>query len=198
MALGRRHDKTGRSTGVVANSRLRQAMRPPVDQPWVWLTRDLLASYAWRSMSANARRLVERVMLEHMAHGGAENGALPVTYDDLSSWGIRLNSVAPSIAEAVALGLIEHHPGRAAHIAGKGHAQLFRLSWLPTCEGEPALTRWQAFASLEDAQATAKAARAQGTDGRHNARRRAGRGADLVCSAPGPSAVVSEPRHSKI
>lgn len=187
----RGHDQTGRSAGTGGTARLRKAMRPPQDQPWVWLSRDLMESPAWRAMSDNARRLVDRVILEHMGHGGRENGALPVTYDDLTAWGIRRNSIPPSIAEAVALGLLDYQPGRAAHVAGKGHAQRFGITWLPTRDGEPATNRWKRLCDLADAQAVAKAARGQGVDGRHNARRRAGRGADLVCSAPAPATASS-------
>lgn len=167
---GRRHDAKGRSTGSLTGSRLRKANGPPADQPWCWLSRDLLESAAWRAMTANARRLIDRVMLEHMAHGGAENGALPVTYDDLKAWGVRRNSIAPTIAEAAALGLITHQPGRAAHVAGRGHPQTFRLAWLPDRDGGPALEGWRRFGTVAEAVEVGDAARAQGVDGRYRAK----------------------------
>lgn len=167
--VGRAHDATGRSTGrVTGNARTRKAMRPPPDQPWVWLSRDLMESYAWRALTANGRRLIDRVMLEHMGHGGAENGALTVTYADLAAWGIRLNSVAPTIAEVVALGLIEHRPGRASHIAGKGHSQVFKLAWLPDCDGGSATEGWRRFESMEAAAEMVKVSRSAGIDAKHN------------------------------
>ena len=161
MASGR-HDATGRSTHVPASSRVRKANRPPEDQPWVWITREMMESPAWRAMSENARRLLDRVMLEHMAHAGTENGNLPVTYDDLGRWGIRRNSVAPVIAEAVALGWLLHQRGQASHVAGKGHPQRFGLAWLPTSDGEPAVDGWRRITTTAQAKATAAAARAAG------------------------------------
>ena len=35
-----------------------------------------------------ARRVLERVILEHMAHGGTQNGDLTVTYDDFALNGL--------------------------------------------------------------------------------------------------------------
>lgn len=172
--VARAHDATGRSTGrATGNSRARQAMRPPPDQPWAWLSRDLLESHAWRALTANGRRLIDRVMLEHMAHGGAENGTLAVTYADLAAWGIRVNSIAPTIAEVVALGLIDHRAGRPSHIAGKGHPQVFKLAWLPDCEGGPATDGWKRFKSVKQAAEVVKGVRYFGVDARHNRARQA-------------------------
>lgn len=168
--VGRRHDKTGRSTGAMATSRFAKQNRPPQGEGFVWFTRQIMRSSAFRAMSLNARKLVDRVLIEHMDHGGAQNGELIVTYADLVDWGIRRNSIPPAIAEVVALGILEHRPGRASHIAGKGHPQVFRISWLPTGD-EPPSTKWCAFTTIEQANKVAKAARACGTDARHNAKR---------------------------
>jgi len=70
-------------------SRLRDKRNsPPQDQPWVWLSREMLESEALRSLSLAARRVVDRVILEQMAHAGKENGNLIVTYDDFVRFGI--------------------------------------------------------------------------------------------------------------
>lgn len=167
---GRRHDKTGRSTGAMAPSRVARLNRPPEGEGFVWLTSRIMQSSAFRAMSLNARKLVDRVQVEHMAHGGTRNGDLIVTYTDLVEWGIRRNSIPPTIAEVVALGILEHRPGRASHIAGRGHPQVFRISWLPTGD-EPPSTKWCAFETIEQAEQVAKTARACGTDYRRNAKR---------------------------
>lgn len=106
-------------------------------------------------------------MLEHMAHGGVENGSLPVTYDDLIAWGIRRNSVAPSIAEAVALGWVTFQRGLPAHKAGQGHSQRFGLTWLPEGSSTVADHRWRRISDLGSAKAVSEAARAEGADGRY-------------------------------
>ena len=49
---------------------------PPKGEPWVWLTRDLLRSQAWRGLGINARRLVDFLLIEYMNHGGKRNGHL--------------------------------------------------------------------------------------------------------------------------
>src|SRR5436853_407723 len=54
-----------------------------------------------------ARRVVERIILEHMAHAGTENGNLIVTYADFSGYGIRDKTITTAIAVAEALGWIE-------------------------------------------------------------------------------------------
>lgn len=166
-----RHNATGRSTHIPASSRVRRANRPPEDQPWVWITREMMESPAWRAMSENARRLLDRIMLEHMAHAGTENGALTVTYDDFVATGIRRNSIAPTIAECVVLGWITHHRGARAHGEGRGHAQRFGLSWLPTADGEPAVQGWRRWTDEADAGAAAKAARSTGVDARQRSKR---------------------------
>lgn len=169
--VARRHDVTGRSTGQRLG-REKRVNGPPDDQRgWIWFTRDMLESPAWRALSDNGRRLIDRVLIEHMAHGGAQNGALPVTYDDLESWGIRRNSIAPAIAEAVALGWLDHQRGRAAGGEAKGHAQLFRLTWMRTWDNEPATNRWKRLGSVPEAQAVSAAARSSSADARHKARR---------------------------
>jgi len=67
-------------TGMTA---IKRENRPPKDMPWIWLTREMLESPAWRAMDMlAARRVVERIILEHMAHAGTENGNLIVTYAD--------------------------------------------------------------------------------------------------------------------
>ena len=61
---------------------------PPPDQPCVWFTREMLESEAWSTAPINTRRLVERIILEHMAHAGTENGRLICTYRDFERHGI--------------------------------------------------------------------------------------------------------------
>lgn len=169
--IARRHDVKGRSTGQRVG-RDRRVNGPPSDERgWVWITRDMLESPAWRALSGNARSVIERVMVEHMAHGGAQNGALPVTYEDLVAWGVRRNSIPTAIAEAVALGWLDHQRGRRAAGDAKGVPQTFTLTWLRTWENEPATNRWKRFKDRHSARAAADAAKAKSIDAKHNHRR---------------------------
>ena len=36
---------------------------PPKDHPWIWLTAELISSLAWRSMSINCQKLVNRLII---------------------------------------------------------------------------------------------------------------------------------------
>lgn len=50
--------------------------RPPQDEPWIWVSRELLESDAWTTAPIWTIRFVHRVMTEHMNHAGTENGYL--------------------------------------------------------------------------------------------------------------------------
>ena len=71
--------------------------------PFVWLTREMLESEAWRAMPLPARRIVERLMIEHMSHAGTMNGELPCTYDDFQRFGVSRKNISAAIRVAVAL-----------------------------------------------------------------------------------------------
>ena len=77
-------------------------------------SRELRESAAWRALPDNARRILDRLEVEHMRHGGAENGALPCTYSDFVAAGVRRASVSLAIRQCAALGFLEvtHRGGR--------------------------------------------------------------------------------------
>src|SRR5277367_2284603 len=70
-------------------------------------THDMIVCPARRVLSLAAHKMLERIEEEHMAHGGYENGKLPVTYRNFEDWGIRSDSIAGVIREVVALGFVE-------------------------------------------------------------------------------------------
>jgi hypothetical protein len=49
--------------------------------------RQLVESPAMRVLSLAAHQALMRIEVEHMSHGGVENGKLPVTYRQLEEWG---------------------------------------------------------------------------------------------------------------
>ena len=126
--------------------RLRETRnRPPPDEPWVWLTRELLESEAWRTMSRAAMLVVFRLMLEHMAHAGTENGNLVVTYGDFVKFGVHREALPRAIAEAAARGLIiVTERGRASTGPDRWPSR-YALGWLPRFDGAPAMNRWKAW-----------------------------------------------------
>jgi hypothetical protein len=113
--------------------------RPPVGKPWVWLSRELLASDAWRSLGINAHRFLYFLMLEHMNHGGRENGRLRAPHRQLHDFGIGPRLIAAAIREAEELGLVAcHRPGMRA-------ATSYTLTWLKRRDGAPATNEWREY-----------------------------------------------------
>ncbi len=112
---------------------------PPKDQPWVWQTRALRASDAWRSQSINCRRLIDFLLLEHMSHGGKENGKLHAPERQLRNFGIGAQYIADVVREAEELGLVDCHRG------GMRIATRYALTWLALHDGTPASNRWRAY-----------------------------------------------------
>jgi hypothetical protein len=108
-------------------------------EPFVMLPRDLLESDAWKEQSLMCRRLIDTLMLEHMAHGGKQNGALIATRRQLEKFGLRRNSIASAICEAEELGLADCHRG------ARRVASTFTLTWLPHRDGSPPSNRWREY-----------------------------------------------------
>ena len=117
--------------------------RPPEGEPFVWFTRELLESDAWRTAPINTRRFVERLILEHMAHAGSENGNLVCTFDDCVAWGILRKYVREAQADAIRRGLVyQSVQGKASPGAGR-RPSVFGIGWLPRHDGGAAPNRWK-------------------------------------------------------
>jgi hypothetical protein len=157
---GRRHNAKGRSTGKFANSKFRKANHPPTGEPFIWMTRQMLESPAYRVLSGGGHGVVARVALEHMAHGASLNGSLPVTYNDFEAYGIRRRSIRQFLEEAVVLGFVARtQKGRKAIGEFEGAPALYRVTWLPTHDGQAATNDWMKFATVEDAKQAVRKAR---------------------------------------
>ena len=113
--------------------------RPPKGQGYVWLTRELLESDAWRSQGIHTRRLLDFLLLEHARHAGQHNGRLKAPYHQLHDFGVGKRYATAAIAEAEKLGLI------ACHRAGMRTATEYRLSWFEGHDGSPATDEWRGY-----------------------------------------------------
>jgi hypothetical protein len=110
---------------------LKQVGGPPSDSRWVWLTADLIASAAWRGQSTHCRKLIDFLILEHLNHGGSENGNLAAPYNQLVSFGLGRRFIAEAIREADARRLIEvQRSGKRNQVLD--HVSRYRLTWLPS------------------------------------------------------------------
>ncbi len=121
-------DATGRSSGK-RTGRAARAHRPPKGEPWIWLTRELLISPAWRAHSTNTGRILDFLLVEHMNHAGTENGRLMATHEQLRGYGLNANSIRDAIDEAEFLGLIRSERG--GRWAGTNRPSTYRLTFLP-------------------------------------------------------------------
>jgi len=90
---------------------------------------DLLNSPAYRALSLSGHRLLSRVEIELANHGGADNGRLPITYQDFVDYGIHKQAIYPAIQEAVALGLLEVTQQGVAGGPEYRKPNLFRLTY---------------------------------------------------------------------
>jgi hypothetical protein len=78
-------------------------------------------------------------MVEHMRHGGKENGELKAPRRQLVSSGIGEHFVSAAIRNTERLGLVD------AHRSGKRLATTYALTWLPFHDGTPASDRWRDY-----------------------------------------------------
>jgi hypothetical protein len=116
----------------------------------------MLRSPAWRALGPSARRILDRIEIELADHGGADNGKLPLTYDDFVRYGIDRHSIGPAIREVVALGFAEiTEVGRAGN-ADWRKPNLFRLTYRNTKYAPT--NEWQKI-TKEQAKQIARAAR---------------------------------------
>jgi hypothetical protein len=118
----------------------------------------MLESPAWRALSLSAHRVLSRIEIEHMHHGGKENGQLPVTYDHFEEYGIHRHAIAPAMRELEALGFIEITEHGVAGNADHAIPNKFRLTHIHSGRAMPT-HEWRRIKTIEEARAVAKAAR---------------------------------------
>jgi hypothetical protein len=132
--------------------------RNSIEGQWVPHRIEMLGSPAWSVLSLSARRVLDRIEIEHADHGGNNNGRLPVTYDDFERYGIHRHAIRAAIQETVALGFAEiTERGRAGNAEFRS-SHKFRLTYLHVGRAPPT-NEWQRIKTVEEAQALARAAR---------------------------------------
>jgi hypothetical protein len=154
MIGGRRVNQKGRSTGQF---KVRRGLK--IGSQFVPHTIDMLQSPAWRVLSQSARRVLDRIEIEHMAHGGSENGRLPVTFDDFERYGVHRHSIAPAIRECEALGFAEITQRGIAGNAEFRSPHHYRLTYMPAMAREPATHEWRKTETTREAETLARTAR---------------------------------------
>ena len=141
MARDGRPNATGRSSGKLSGNRAKKLLGPPKDEPWFWLTRELVSSPAWSSRSINCVRLIDFLMAEHMNHAGLENGNLMATYDQLTAWGLTRSKICAAIDEAGFLGLVRVERG--GRWAETNQPSIYRLTFRADRDSNPPTNDWK-------------------------------------------------------
>jgi hypothetical protein len=123
-------------------------------------TRELLMSDAWRGRSIHAARVLEFFELEHLKHGGKENGLLKGTRRQLTEFGVSAQFVKGAIEENIKRGLLEV-TCRGGYAGGARQTpSLYRITYLawklerPNARPEwiPPTNEWLKFQKLSIAE----------------------------------------------
>jgi hypothetical protein len=183
-----------------ASYRSRDVGGPPKDQHWSWYSVEMMRSDAWRDMSVNARRMLDLVEIEHLAHGGYENGNLVITYDRFVAGGIRRGSISATIAELERLGWIEVTRGGYRGFA-RSWPHRFRLTHRRTQIrpeiGAPYLVEatddWRHYRSEKSDRMVPEAVPPQSRNRHCNGKSCADGSSNPAASAPSASVPVSAP-----
>jgi hypothetical protein len=122
-----------------------------ISGPFTPFTLDLLKSPAWKSLTLEGYKVVTRIAIEHMLHGGRDNGSLIIPYHD---FGMHPRQIAKGLGAVEALGIIEIKRGRGGNGEFKAPST-YRLTWL-SASGLPPTNEWLKIVSLEDAKTTLK------------------------------------------
>ena len=115
-------------------------MKHKIEGQFVPLTEKLLDSKAWAAAGTHVRRLIDFLMIEHLRHGGQENGKLKAPWRQLCDFGtgarIPERFLADTIEEAIALGLVDAQRG------SRRLASTYALTWLHLHDGTPPSNRF--------------------------------------------------------
>jgi hypothetical protein len=106
------------------------------NERFAWAGVDVMTSPEWRGLSINARRVIDRLLIEHNNHKSEANGKLRVSYKQLVDHGISGVSTAQrAVGELVDAGLLAVTKGqRTGKFEGPN---LYRLTFHGTLD-EPA------------------------------------------------------------
>ncbi|MBA3050039.1 MAG: hypothetical protein KKE42_08945 [Alphaproteobacteria bacterium] len=130
---GKRHNAKGRSTGEVRHFGGR-AKSWKFAEGFVGEPMSLLESPAYRALNFPALKILGFLKLEHVRHGGAENGRLMAPYRQLEAQGISPRKIKPALAMLEAFGIIRC-TSDGERLGGRPNAAKYALAWLPTCDG---------------------------------------------------------------
>lgn len=109
---------------------------------WIPVRLSLMLSPAWQHRPKPVARLLERIQIEHLRHGGKENGRLCVSFDQLVDYGLSRRVVHEAIKAACDLGLL----GLVQHDQIVGNIRPpneYRLTYVPAREKRAPTDEWR-------------------------------------------------------
>lgn len=139
--------------------------RSQIEGQFIAHRREMRESPAWLALTFNARRVLDRLELEHMAHGAEDNGNLICTYEQFKAAGLRGPSIAQAINECEALGFVEVTKRGSPSLSRYRNPSTYRLTYIfgrgrnssPTDEWRQIKTAEQALAAVTMAKAAKSA-----------------------------------------
>ena len=138
---------------------------------------ELLTSPAWNAAPAQLRRMIERLEVEHLRHGGMKNGNLFVSYSKFSACGISRRQIRGLTELGQGLGLLECRQDVDASNGRIRPPNAYRLTYVPE-EGHKAPTdEWR---SVTEKQALTLLDRFRARDTRSRSRQDADRFEDVA------------------
>ena len=79
-----------------------------INGPFVPHCAAMLKSPAWFALRLCARRVLDRLEIEHLNHGGKENGQLRVSYEQFEALGIHKRHLRRALHDLMLLGIHPH------------------------------------------------------------------------------------------
>jgi hypothetical protein len=138
ISLGRRINPDQRQIGMLTTYELlsyreRKGFAERASRGFVWIPLDVMESPAWCGLSINARRIMDRLLIENHRHRGEANGKLRISYRQLADHGIGWRLIKKSVMELIDGELIEvtNKEWRGCY---KPH-NLYRITFLGTVDG---------------------------------------------------------------
>jgi hypothetical protein len=139
----------------------RQKRRTEIGDNFITYKRSMMESPAFRVLGYSELRAMQRIEIEHMSHGGAENGRLQVTFDQFVEWGIDRKAIAPALRILSLLGFLEITTPGHAGAAGEGKANRFRLTYVNCKTREQPTDEWRRVDTIDIAKAIVSRAKCE-------------------------------------
>ncbi|AEG51908.1 MULTISPECIES: hypothetical protein [Sinorhizobium] len=120
-----------------------------VEKKQRWLTAfiahrlEMLLSPAWQNAPRPLAKLIERLEIEHLRHGGQNNGELYVSYAQFAAYGISKRAICRTLKLGEDLGLIEVVRGEGIIRGDIRPENAYRLTFVPAKNRKSPTDEWK-------------------------------------------------------